>query len=194
MTVFSFRLLQFHQTLVGLEVSFVIREFDCVLYAHPSPFCHSWILGFVFSLIMYRYCILCKICHDSWERCNISETTGWRLLHKARSLHHNNGVFHFFCHYLLGDFANYNLNRIHLNVVSSQEGEYWCSVYITGVFVWIRVKECQMWTAGWWWESFGTRCTSPSLLWWMLTLMVHIICLSANQFYLSHILHIFPHI
>lgn len=48
-------------------------------------------------------------------------------------------------------------------------------------FVWIRLKACQMWTAGWWWESFGTRCTSPSSLWWMPTLMVHIICLSEKK-------------
>lgn len=41
------------------------------------------------------------------------------------------------------------------------------------VCVCVRVKACQMWTAGWWWGSFGTRCTSPPSLWWMLTLTVH---------------------
>lgn len=43
----------------------------------------------MFSLKLYRYCILCKVCLDCWERCNISETAGWQLLYKTISLYHN---------------------------------------------------------------------------------------------------------
>lgn len=87
-SVFCFRFLQFHQTLQGLEVSFGIclRVLHCVHMTFPlrhSPvppdnviYCKEIDAGSFFSSTIYRYCLLCKVCHDSREGCNVSETAG----------------------------------------------------------------------------------------------------------------------
>lgn len=76
--------------------------------------CMSFCLTAV-SFTRFRYCIVCKVCLDSWEGCNVSETAGWWLLHKVLSLHHDHSVLLF----LLLLFHCNEIIIFHNNIVCS---------------------------------------------------------------------------
>lgn len=157
LSVFCLRVLQFHQTLEGLEVSFVI-SLRVVLRMHrPSLFLS--LLGtsenaeFYVSLCVGWTLHGCRVCVFLDPYTDIvssakfvmiveKDATFQRLLDDDFCAKLSPCIIITVCSPFLPllDF----LNPSHQNVVSSQTGQHYCSLYITGVFVLIRVKVCLM--------------------------------------------------